>query len=274
MLHGARQRWLDKGEAIVRQELYEPLFSLLGFKAKVAKKSTDARTSPDYLLSSLDGKTGPDGKTAAFVYAWERWLDGPDFHVDHDTPEENPGACVVTALEEGVADWIIVTNGRQWRLYSRHAHSRATNFYEVDLVEALIASGETDPNEAFRYWWLFFRGAAFSGAGVPPARHAAETAAPQACWLDRIAEGSREYAKQLGERLKERIFVTIFPHLAQGFLEDRMRRMGLSRRPTDDELDEVFEATLTLLVPRCSSCSTPKAATCCRSARPPIARQA
>ena len=54
-----------------------------------------------------------------------------------------------------------MTNGRLWRLYSRQAHARATNFYEVDLVEALTASGDTDPNEAFRYWWLFFRPDAF-----------------------------------------------------------------------------------------------------------------
>lgn len=58
-------------------------------------------------------------------------------------------------MDAGTADWIIVTNGRLWRLYSRQAHARATNFYEVDLVEALTASGDTDPNEAFRYWWLF-----------------------------------------------------------------------------------------------------------------------
>ena len=242
LLQNARQRWLEKGEAIVRRELYEPLFGLLGFRVQESQKSSDARTSPDYLL------TGPDGKTAAFVYAWERWLDGPDFHVDQETPEENPGACVVTALEEGVADWIIVTNGRQWRLYSRHAHSRATNFYEVDLVEALIFSGDTDPNEAFRYWWLFFRAAAFSPRPLREGgRHVPMVGVRAACWLDAIAEGSREYAKQLGERLKERIFVTIFPHLAQGFLEDRKRRMGLARRPTEDELDEVFAATLTLL---------------------------
>src|SRR5207237_621694 len=112
---------------------------------------------PAYLLKSIDG-----GKlTAAFVYAWDRWLDGPDLN-DSDTPEENPGACVVTALDAGAADWIIVTNGKLWRLYSRQAHARATNFYEVDLVEALTASGDTDPNEAFRYWWLFLRPAAFA----------------------------------------------------------------------------------------------------------------
>ena len=151
LMQDARQRWLGKGEQIVRQELYEPLFELLGFTAEVNKSAGKAHTAPDYLLSA------PDGKTAAFVYAWDRWLDGPDFNLGQETSEENPGACVVTALDEGVADWIIVTNGRQWRLYSRHAHSRATNFYEVDLAEALVASGDTDPNEAFRYWWLFFR---------------------------------------------------------------------------------------------------------------------
>ena len=75
-------------------------------------------------------------------------------------PTRTPGR-VVAAIEEGHADWAIVTNGRLWRLYSRQAHARATNFYEVDLVEALNVSGDTDPNEAFRYWWLFFRSAAF-----------------------------------------------------------------------------------------------------------------
>ena len=147
LLRDGRQRWLEKGEQIVRDELFEPIFALLGFKAKVNKSAGEDHTNPDYLLSDASGNQ----RTAAFVYAWDRWLDGPDFNLDQDTPEENPGACVVTALEEGVADWIIVTNGRQWRLYSRQAHSRATNFYEVDLAEALVASGDTDPNEAFRY---------------------------------------------------------------------------------------------------------------------------
>lgn len=232
LMRDPAKRWLEKGEQIVRDELFEPLFHLLGFQAKAAKPAKDGRNNPDYHL------TGPNGaKTVAFTYAWDRWLDGPDFQLDADTPDENPGACVVTALEEGQADWIIVTNGRQWRLYSRAAHSRATNFYEVDLAEALVASGDTDPNESFRYWWLFFRAQAFA-----PTEDDADR-----CWLDAIAEGSRDYAKDLGKRLKDRVFVTIFPHLAQGFLHDRKQRLGLKRKPTADELRDVYEATLTLL---------------------------
>ncbi len=233
LLNDSRGRWLGNGEQIVREQLYQPLFELLGFGAKVNKQPTDSQTKPDYLLTS---KTG-HGKTAAFVYAWDRWLDGPDYNLDQETPDENPGACVVSALEEGVAEWIIITNGRQWRLYSKSAHSRATNFYEVDLAEALLASGDTDPNEAFRYWWLFFRSQAYDP------RSDGQTG----CWLDAIAEGSREYAKELGERLKDRVFVTIFPHLARGFLADRKQRLGIKKQPTDQELRDAFEATLTLL---------------------------
>lgn len=231
LLRDAQVRWGGKDKDTLRNQLLEPLFKKLGFNATVNRPSKANQTEPDYILKSSD-----NGKlTAAFVYAWDRWLDGPDLG-DTDTPEENPGACVVTALDTGTADWIIVTNGRLWRLYSRQAHARATNFYEVDLVEALTASGDTDPNEAFRYWWLFLRPAAFK-----------PKAEGQECWLDDILLGSREYAKRLGDRLKDRIFLTIFPHLAQGFLEDRKHRLGQSKSPTEEELADIFEATLTLL---------------------------
>src|SRR5690606_20476672 len=103
------------------------------------------------------------------------------------------------------------------------------------LLETLNASGETDPNEAFRYWWLFFRSQAFQ----PQESHA--------CWLDAVLLGSRDYAKRLGDRLKDRVFLTIFPHLAQGFLDDRKQRLGKRKEPGEAELADIFEATLTLL---------------------------
>ncbi|MBV9121945.1 MAG: Eco57I restriction-modification methylase domain-containing protein [Planctomycetes bacterium] len=130
-------------------------------------------------------------------------------------------------------------------------------------MEALTASGDTDPNEAFRYWWLFFRPVAFSPL-APTGRGVGGEG--EQSWLDAILQGSREYARRLGDRLKERIFFTIFPHLAQGFLEDRQQRLSMppvahapgspqapgspGKRPetsTEDELGDIFEATLTLL---------------------------
>lgn len=232
LLKDGPQRWQNQGKQVVLQQLFEPIFRQLGFQVVAYRNGKpDHQTDPDYLFKDSDGET----LTAAFVYPWNRWLDGPDVH-DADNPEENPGACVVTALDAGMANWIVVTNGRLWRLYSRHAHARATNYYEVDLIEALAASGETDPNEAFRYWWLFFRPDAFR-----------VRSGESRCWLDGILHGSRDYAKRLGDRLKERIFFTIFPHLAKGFLVDAEGRLAHSSPHTLEELGEVFEATLTLL---------------------------
>ena len=91
-----------------------------------------------------------------------RYLDGRAETRDIQTPDENPGARVVTVLESGEAPWAIVTNGKLWRLYSARTHSRSTNYYEIDLEETLAM---TDPNEAFRYFWLFFRLNAFATTG-------------------------------------------------------------------------------------------------------------
>lgn len=235
LMRGARDRFGEKDEATVRAGLFEPLFAGVGFEAVRVKPSKDASPEPDYRLGGArDGKP----RTVALVYAWGRWLDGPDAH-DPDTPAENPGAAVVSLLERGDADWIIVTNGKLWRLYSRAAHSRSTNFYEVDLEDVLIASGQSDPNEAFRYWWLFFRPEAFAPG--------AEKDGKAACWLDGVAAGSRDYARDVEERLKPLVFHGVVPQLAAGFLEDRKSRLGERGKPSDAELEEVRAGTLTLL---------------------------
>ena len=221
------------GKQDAGDRLYKPLFRHLGFQAVAGTSaSSEQARPPDYELRDTNGRT----LTAVYAYPWDRWLDGPDSN-DPDTSEENPAACVISALGSGGPDWLVVTNGKQWRLYSRHAHARPTNFYEVNLVEALAASDDTDPNEAFRYWWLFFRTDAFQPTGPVDA----------GCWLDAILQGSREFARKLGENLKTRIFYHVFKDLAAGFLVDRTGRLGRSGEPTRQDLDVVFEATLTLL---------------------------
>src|SRR5205085_11114509 len=111
-------------------------------------------------------------------------------------------------------------------------------------------SGDTDPNEAFRYFWLFFRAEAFRPAPLLPSPSGGEggvRGASRGCWLDAVLTGSREFAKALGERLKVRVFETIFPHLARGVLADRKQRLGVGREPTEEELADIVEATLTFL---------------------------
>ncbi|HVF59170.1 MAG TPA: hypothetical protein VNJ70_05095 [Thermoanaerobaculia bacterium] len=241
-----RERYLDaaarlasKSEEELRQELFEPTLSALGFEFQRGKAASSDAVEPDYLLFS----PGAANRVIAvcLTYRWDRLLDGKDSQRGDDTPEENPGAIVVTLLEQGRAPWVIVSNGRLWRLYSRHTHARATNYYEIDLEEALSRTApETEnPAEAFRYYWLLFREQAFA-----PRETVQHGETKEASFLDRVLQESEEYARELGERLKERVFTEVFPHLAEGFL--------LSLRTTEDSdesarLEEIFRATLTLL---------------------------
>jgi len=132
---------------------------------------------------------------------------------------------VVTLLEKGAVPWVIVTNGKLWRLYSSTTSSKVSNYYEIDLEEALYASG-VNRIDAFKYWWLLFRQQAFTGL------------------LDKVLAESRDYAKQIGERLKDRIFKKIFNNFAAGFTQN-LRDHGL----TDEQIDpdRVFHATMTFL---------------------------
>jgi hypothetical protein len=223
-------------------------FETLGFRAVAVEDQQP------YLLCAADA---PDTPIAlCLAYSWNRYLDGRDETRDTDSPEENPGARVVSALDSGEVPWAIVTNGKLWRLYSARAHSRATNYYEIDLEETLAMA---DPNESFRYFYLFFRAAAFV-----PEEDVRDGQPRQICFLDKLVEESETYAKGLGDRLKERVFEQIFPHFAEGFIEYLKRQPGIAdpqqstlfpvaqqlslRREPDEAFRRlVFEGTLTLL---------------------------
>src|SRR5207302_3148411 len=141
------------------------------------------------------GAGAPNDKPLALclAYKWERNLDGKDEQRDNQTPDENPGAVVVTLLDSGEADWAIVTNGKLWRLYSARAHSRATNYYEIDLEETLAQPPE-HRELAFRYFWYFFRATAF----LPTAR-TVDCGTRQMCFLDNLVSESERYAHELGQ---------------------------------------------------------------------------
>ena len=226
----------------------ESALEALGFKPVKAAGGDE----PDYRLYAPDNPEKP--VAVCLAYAWNRYLDGRDEARDAQTPDENPGARVVTALEAGEAPWAIVTNGKLWRLYSARTHSRSTNYYETDLDETLAMA---DPNEAFRYFWLFFRQSAFVTSE-------AQRTARDLSFLDRLLDESESYAKGLGERLKERVFEQVFPHFAAGFIEHLKGQVGLAgplqasllpvseqlalkREPDEAFRRQVFNGTLTLL---------------------------
>ena len=269
-----RETFSNQPENIVRAKLLEPVLSTLGFVIQPVKTKNNTTAQPDYKLfaapqnvgaplagalnvgalnagARLDTSDQPNSDkplALCLSYTWGRNLDGKDEQRDSQTPEENPGAVVVSLLDSGEADWAIVTNGKIWRLYSAKAHSRATNYYEIDLEETL-AQSPVNREYAFRYFWLFFRAAAFI-----PSEKAVDGEKRQMCFLDSLVSESERYARELGERLKERIFFEIFPHFARGFII-YARRAGqlpanlesLEAGERDRLLEPFFSATLTFL---------------------------
>jgi len=119
----------------------------------------------------------------------------------------NPSFQIVNYLVGANVDWGILTNGKLWRLYSQKVSSRSSTFYEVDL-EDLINSGDPD---RFFYFFLFFRKEAFFKD------------AQSKTFLERVLEGSNNYAAELSDSLKDKVFDKIFRHLAHGFVHYRKR---------------------------------------------------
>ncbi|GAA5528249.1 N-6 DNA methylase [Herpetosiphon gulosus] len=217
LLKTARKQLTDQPLATMQKQFYAPILADLGFVAQ------PVAGEPAYRYD-LVVPNNPQPVAAFFGYVWNRNLDDQDSQRDSATPTIIPGAEVVSTLEAGTVPWVIVSNGKYWRLYSTTASNKATNYYEVDLEEAF---GAQDAVVALKYWWLFFRAQAFGG------------------FLERLLKQSAEYAKGLGERLKDRVFTEIFPQFAQGFIAD-MRRQG-ANDVSEQQLNTVFEATLTFL---------------------------
>ena len=223
----ARQTYTRQTKAVICKELYEPVFKRLGFDVEKPKSGSSSTGKADYLLYAPNDKSKPIA--AALAYVWNRNLDDVDESRERDEadggiPFEIPGAMVVSVLEAQVAPWVMVTNGKLWRLYSATASNKATNYYEVDLEEAIAAN---DQITALKYWWLMFRQQAFMG------------------FLDNLLKNSADYAKELGDRLKDRVFVEIFPQFAKGFIAN-MRAQGVSNLD-DAALATVFSGTMTFL---------------------------
>ena len=222
----ARKNYTRQPAEVIRKSLYEPVFKLLGFDFERKKARSSSIEQADYLLYTPGNKSKPIA--AALTYVWNRNLDDIDPTRDAEeiggTPFDIPGAIVVSLLEAQVAPWVIVTSGKLWRLYSSTASNKATNYYEIDLEEAVAAN---DQIIALKYWWLMFRQQAFTG------------------FLDNLLKNSTDYAKKLGEQLKDRVFTEIFPQFAQGFIAD-MRAKGVSNLD-EETLATVFSGTMTFL---------------------------
>lgn len=262
-------------ERQTEEEFIQPLFSILGFAytPQVRFKRHEQVSVPDFALfisdlyffantamrknKSVESKRDAEltrqsrddfceepffKRVAALAEAkyWGRTLDVrvSDKRDNPESRNRNPHFQITRYLTDSGVPRGILTNGTHWRLYFSSVESQEIFYYEVELLRILEEENESD----FRYFYHFFNAAAF------------EPDAEGRTFLDEVFEQSRSYAKQVEERLKERIFEQVVPALARGFAAYRrdMRNVptktGLNiSQETDESLRGIFNGTLLLL---------------------------
>ncbi|HEV7586562.1 MAG TPA: hypothetical protein VGO40_00435, partial [Longimicrobium sp.] len=241
-LFTARRDLLPRlNEAQTEEEWVRPILAhVLGWSYSVQPDAPlfGRRNRPDYLLfTSPAAKAAGNGSggfdTAAAVADakyWARPLDREVKDARNGLSNANPSFQIVAYLVATGVDWGILTNGKEWRLYAMRARSRVDTYFAVDLERMLEARDQA----AFRWFYLFFRAAAFRS-----------DAATGESFLDRMLDGSIRYGATLEARLKTRIYEEVFPHLARGFV--RWRRETGVHDESPAALREVYEGTLRLL---------------------------
>jgi len=226
-------------EAQTEVEFVQPVLDLLGYADSYIVQAT---TKVGQHTNRADYALFPDVKTKNKAYQkleqnnyslcigitdakyWERELDLTKSS-DRDTfTNQNPSFQIAGYLTGTKQNWGILTNGRHWRLYSSKSHLPLGNYYQVDLVKLL----EEAPMEIFKYFYVLFRKQALlqvEGKSL----------------LDRILEGSEEYAVELEADIKERAY-DVVELLCRGFAADFAHE-----RLADAGLKDIYDNSLTLL---------------------------
>ena len=226
-------------EAQTEDEFIKPVLDLLGYTdsyiVQAATKLGQQTNRPDYALF-------PDTETKNEAYIkiesndytqcigiadakyWERELDLAKTN-DRDTFKNlNPSFQVAGYLTGTKQNWGILTNGRLWRLYSTKSHLSLGNYYQVDIVQLL----EEAPAEALKYFYIFLRKEALLRIDGQS-------------FLDRVLEGSEEYAVELETDIKERAY-DVVELLCRGFAAD-----FADGKVNDANLKDIYDNSLTLL---------------------------
>lgn len=193
-------------EKQLEQRFFGPIFKILNHTIEV-NESTGNKEFPDYAFfqdrNSLDDAHRNKGTNSFYNNAYaigevKRWgIELDRFGKDWDNRKRNPSLQIWIYLHDVTPKWGILTNGASWRLYCK---DRGRNeYYEIDLPTLLA----TDKVDEFRYFYYFFRREAFPFQDASP-------------FLERVLQGSVDYANEIGDDLKENVYKAM-KKLAEGF---------------------------------------------------------
>ena len=255
----AASRWAGKSEKELRSGLLEPVLDALGFHTEAVKPAGDDRPEPDYRLRTTDGTL----LALCLAYRWNRFLDGKDEgarygdargesrrarrqssgdvarHRSPSSPTANTGGCM-----------------RRRRIPVPPTTTRSTSKRPSPSTTPTIRSATSGYCSAAKPW-----------SPVTPSSMVKRRGRR---FVEQLLRQSEQYAKQLGERLKDRVFEEIFPHFADGFIASIRATRGLHGAELDqNELDAVFHGTLDVPLPATLSplCRGARSAARERSAR-------
>jgi hypothetical protein len=65
-----RQQFAGKPESVLRENLYERIFQVLGWRWEIEKPPQDDKADPDFRLITTEGTEIP-----CLTYVWDRFLD-------------------------------------------------------------------------------------------------------------------------------------------------------------------------------------------------------
>ncbi len=155
---------------------------------------------------------------------WERDLDIYKNSKKDTFTHKNPSFQIISYLTGTQKNWGILTNGRLWRLYTLKSHMPIGNYYQVDIVDLLEASPDK-----LKYFYLFFR------------KEALISDANGKTFLDRVFEGSSDYAVELENNIKDRAYEVV-QLICQGFAAN-----FTNKQLDASELKEIYDNSLTFL---------------------------
>src|SRR5437762_4538732 len=218
-------------EAFTRQELIDKILERLGFAwtDNLGLPETRQDLEPDYILfankaekEAVIEKDAAQRYRAAISLLEAKKVNHPLSQISK-RQQRYPHQQIRDYLNEAqVLNWVILTNGNEWRLYCRDA--KPSHFFALNFEVSLKSLDD------FKFFVALFSPAAFARD------------AQGRCRLDQIRESALAAQTELEEDLRHRIF-TIVEILANGFAERPENHIG----NTDEDRRKLYENCLIFL---------------------------
>jgi len=219
-------------EKQLEQRFFAPIFKILNHTVEV-NEGTEQGEFPDYAFFP-DRASRDDAKkmenslynNAFAIGEVKRWgIELDRFGKDEKDRKRNPSLQIWIYLHDVTPKWGILSNGAKWRLYCKDR--RQDDYFEVDLPTLLAANDI----ENFRYFYYFFRRDAFLSSKEGRT------------FLDDVLKGSADYAKEIGDDLKENVYKAM-KKVAEGFFQWQENRLDVTN---EDARNKVQNNTMILL---------------------------